>query len=164
MRRITVWILSTISILVLLVSYRTSTNQTVAEAVTPTGTNTGSASSSTSAAGATATPGSGGSGGGETVSPSTAASGTFTGTAVATRYGPVQVQITVEDGRVTAAQAVRYPNSDRRDQEINSRAVPQLNAEAVNAQSSRIDMISGATYTSTAYIQSLQAALDQANL
>ncbi len=163
MRRITMWILSTISILVLLFSYRTSTNQADAEpgAAPPTG--TGSATSTpadpspSSGAGTTVTP--------TTPAPSsTSTSGTFTGTTVNTRYGPVQVQITVDGGRVTAAQAVRYPNRDRRDQEINSRAVPQLNAEAVEAQSSQIDMVSGATYTSTAYIQSLQAALDQANL
>ncbi len=56
------------------------------------------------------------------------------------------------------------PWNDRRDQEINSYAVPVLNGEVVQAQSAGIDMVSGATYTSDGYIQSLQSAIDQANL
>ena len=56
------------------------------------------------------------------------------------------------------------PWNDRKDQEINSYAVPILNQEAVDAQSANIDMVSGATYTSQGYIESLQSAIDQANL
>jgi len=80
------------------------------------------------------------------------------------RYGPVQVQITVTDGIITAVDAIEVPMSDRHDQMINSQAVPILNQEAVAAQSADIDMVSGATFTSDAYIESLQSALDQANL
>ena len=157
MRRITVWIMSTLSILVLLFSYRTSTNHADADAGA-----SGSAAATAagdSAAGPTAPTGT-------TLSAESTSSpsGTFTGTTVNTRYGPVQVQITVEAGRITAAQAVRYPNADRHDQQINSRAVPQLNSQVVEAQGSQIDMVSGATYSSAADIQSLQAALDEANL
>jgi len=76
----------------------------------------------------------------------------------------VQVQITVEDGKVTKSIVLQVPWNDRKDQEINSRAVPTLNAETVQAQSADIDMVSGATYTSKGYIESLQAALDQAHL
>jgi uncharacterized protein with FMN-binding domain len=83
---------------------------------------------------------------------------------VSTRYGNVQVQITVEDGKVTKSIVLQVPWNDRKDQEINSRAVPTLNAETVQAQSADIDMVSGATYTSKGYIESLQAALDQAHL
>ena len=81
-----------------------------------------------------------------------------------TRWGPVQVQITVKNGKITAAQAVVYPQENPRDQEINSFAVPQLNSEAVQAQSGTIDAVSGATVTSDGYIQSLQSAIDQAHL
>ena len=56
------------------------------------------------------------------------------------------------------------PWSNGKDQQINGRAVPVLNAEVVDAQSAGIDMVSGATYTSEAYIRSLQSAIDQANL
>mgnify|MGYP001260392534 FL=1 len=81
-----------------------------------------------------------------------------------TRFGNVQVQITVAGGKITAANVLQIPWRDRHDQQINSYAVPILNDEVVAAQSANIDMVSGATVTSVAYIQSLQSALDQANL
>jgi uncharacterized protein with FMN-binding domain len=79
-------------------------------------------------------------------------------------YGPVQVQITVKNGKVTAAQAVQYPQDSPRDQQINSYAIPVLNQEAVSASSASIDAVSGATYTSGGYVSSLQSALDKAGL
>ncbi|TWV33509.1 FMN-binding protein [Streptomyces misionensis] len=88
---------------------------------------------------------------------------TATGETVQTRWGPVQVRVTVEGGRLTDVTAVRYPTDNPRDQEINSYALPRLRREALAAQSARIDMVSGATYTSTGYRQSLQSALDQAH-
>ncbi|HEY2298395.1 MAG TPA: FMN-binding protein [Jatrophihabitans sp.] len=89
----------------------------------------------------------------------------YTGDSVDTQYGPVQVRITVSGGKVTAAQAVVYPTEDPRDQQINAYAIPTLNQEAVAAaRSAQIDMVSGATYTSDGYIQSLQSALDKAGL
>ena len=91
-------------------------------------------------------------------------SGTVTGDAVDTRWGPVQVQITVADGSVTAVTAVVYPQNNQRDVEINSFAIPALNQEATAARSAQIDMVSGATVTSTGYLQSLQSALDKAGL
>jgi uncharacterized protein with FMN-binding domain len=80
-----------------------------------------------------------------------------------TRYGPVQVQITITGGRITRADAIDYPQGTSRDQEINSQAIPQLNAETLQAQSAQIDTVSGATYTSDGYRQSLQSALDAAH-
>jgi ABC-type oligopeptide transport system ATPase subunit len=65
---------------------------------------------------------------------------------------------------VTDAQAVQYPQGNPRDWQINSYAVPQLNSEAVAADSARIDMVSGATYTSDGYLRSLQSALDKAGI
>jgi uncharacterized protein with FMN-binding domain len=85
------------------------------------------------------------------------------GEAAGTRYGPVQVQITVRAGKVVAADAIVYPTQDRRDQEINSYAIPQLDDEVVQAQSAQIDTVSGATYTSEGYVRSLQSAIDQAH-
>jgi uncharacterized protein with FMN-binding domain len=76
----------------------------------------------------------------------------------------VQVQITVENGKITAAQPTQVPNDNFRDQEINSYAVPILNQEVVQAQSAQIDAVSGATVTSDGYVQSLQSAVDQAHL
>jgi uncharacterized protein with FMN-binding domain len=89
---------------------------------------------------------------------------TYTGRTVDTRWGPVQVEITVSDGRVVSAEAVQYPNDNGRDREINAVAVPLLDRAAVAAQSARIDTVSGATYTSDGYIGSLQSALDAAHL
>jgi uncharacterized protein with FMN-binding domain len=86
------------------------------------------------------------------------------GDAADTRYGPVQVQVVVKNGTVTSVEAVDYPTSDPRDAQINSYAIPQLNAEALSAGSASIDMVSGATYTSEGYLSSLQSALDKAGL
>ncbi|MEU6975710.1 MULTISPECIES: FMN-binding protein [unclassified Streptomyces] len=93
----------------------------------------------------------------------TPASGTYTGEVVDTRYGPVQVRITIADGRLTGVTAVRTPSGNERDREIAGYAVPTLTGEALTAQGAHIDTVSGATYTSEGYIQSLQSALDQAH-
>ncbi|MEV7732628.1 FMN-binding protein [Streptomyces sp. NPDC088921] len=87
---------------------------------------------------------------------------TVTGDTVQTRWGPVQVRITVKDGKLTEVTAVIYPTDNPRDQEINSYALPRLRTEALQAQSAEIDTVSGATYTSDGYRQSLQSALDSA--
>lgn len=92
------------------------------------------------------------------------ASITVNGAAADTPYGPVQLQIVVSGGRVVRADAIDYPAGGGRDLEINSRAVPQLNREALRAQSAVIDTVSGASYTSAGYRQSLQSALDSAHL
>lgn len=81
-----------------------------------------------------------------------------------TRWGLVQVQITVADGKITKSEVLQVPWDNHEDQQINSYAVPILNDEAVAAQSADIDMVSGATVTSNGYVQSLQSAIDQANL
>jgi uncharacterized protein with FMN-binding domain len=88
---------------------------------------------------------------------------TVNGAAEDTPYGPVQVQITLSGGRITQADAIVYPQGTGRDQQINSRAIPQLNSETLQAQSAQINSVSGASYTSDAYIRSLQSALDSAH-
>jgi len=75
----------------------------------------------------------------------------------------VQVQITITNGRIVRADAIDYPQGSSRDQEINSQAIPQLDQETLQAQSAQIDTVSGATYTSDGYRQSLQSALDAAH-
>ncbi|MER6536254.1 FMN-binding protein [Streptomyces sp900105755] len=86
---------------------------------------------------------------------------TLTGQVAQTQYGPVQVRITVSGGKITKAEAVQAPKGGTSDQKT-ALSVPKLNQEAVAAQSANIDSVSGATYTSTGYKQSLQSALDQA--
>ena len=73
----------------------------------------------------------------------------------------MQVKVTATNGKITSVDAIDYPQNDPRDQEINSFAIPELNQEALTAGNANIDIISGATYTSDGYIQSLQSALDQ---
>ncbi|CAM5746718.1 Na(+)-translocating NADH-quinone reductase subunit C [Streptomyces afghaniensis] len=96
-----------------------------------------------------------GSGGGQ------AQTQTLTGSVAQTQYGPVQVRITVAGGKITKAEAVQAPKGGRSDQ-ITSSSVPRLNQAAVAAGNAQIDAVSGATYTSAGYKQSLQSALDQA--
>jgi uncharacterized protein with FMN-binding domain len=86
------------------------------------------------------------------------------GTVVPTMWGPVQVQLSVASGRITDVVALQYPRGNRRDQQINSVALPQLRAEVLAAQSASIDGVSGATVTSDGYRQSVQAAIDSAHL
>jgi uncharacterized protein with FMN-binding domain len=90
------------------------------------------------------------------------ASGTVTGPVVQTQFGPVQVQVTLANGKITNVTALQLPSDRQRSAYISGIVGPMLQGEALAAQSAQIDLISGATYTSDAYAQSLQAALDQA--
>lgn len=172
MRRISYWVLSTVSTVVLLFSYHTSTSGPLATGATSSqqavisstsSTSSGSGTSSASGSGSSGSSNSSGSGAsGSSSSGST--SGTVTGSVAQTRWGPVQVQLTVSGGKITQVSVLQYPNGNGKDQEINSYALPILVQETMDAQSASIDMVSGATVTSDGYVQSLQSALDQANL
>jgi uncharacterized protein with FMN-binding domain len=148
MRRIVIAIASTISGLVLLFSYHTSTNQAPAPAVA-----TGGPQPSTGGSAAASTPASAPPG-----------SQVVTGDPVQTRWGTVQVQITVSNGKIVQARPVQEPDENSHDLEVDQDAVPVLNQEAVSAQSAHIDAVSGATVTSDGYVQSLQSAIDAAHL
>ncbi|OKI80964.1 FMN-binding protein [Streptomyces sp. CB02414] len=89
-----------------------------------------------------------------------AGAGTVTGDAASTQYGPVQVRLTVSGGKITGAEAVQAPKGGQSDQ-VTADAVPQLNQAAITAGDADIDTVSGATYTSAGYKQSLQSALDK---
>lgn len=92
------------------------------------------------------------------------ANGSFTGSDVPTPYGDVQVRLTVAGGRVTDVVALQMPSDRARSEEITQYVTPVLRSEAIQAQSARIDIISGATFTSEAYAESLDAALRQDHL
>jgi uncharacterized protein with FMN-binding domain len=144
MKRIVLWLLCTVTVVVLLFGYRTSLAGPLASTratVTP---STAPAASAGSAAGA---------------APSAR---TVTGPVVQTRWGPVQVQVTVSGGKLTDVSVLQSPSGNPRDQEINAYALPILVQDTLDAQSADIDMVSGATVTSDGYLQSLQGALDQA--
>ncbi len=156
MRRILIAIGTTLTGLVLLFSFPTSLNRiasatavgAAAGTTATTGTTTADAASAKAAADAAAA----------------AAPVTYDGAVVSTRYGNVQVRITVSGGAVSAAEAIAYPSNDGQSRQISNYAVPVLNQSASAAKSANISMVSGATYTSTGYITSLQSALDQAKL
>ena len=84
-----------------------------------------------------------------------------TGPSVTTKFGPVQVAATIsDDGTICAVDTVRWPDDDRKSSSINQRALPTLEQRAVQAQSAQVNAVSGATVTSRAFVQSLQALLD----
>jgi len=135
------------------------------------GSSAGGSSSGSAASGATSsgtgTSGSGSSGSSGSSSGSSGSSsagGTFTGDSVQTRFGSVQVQISVSGGKITDVKALQLTDEDRRSVQISNRAAPLLRSEVLQAQSANVQTISGATVTSSAYLTSLQAALDAAHL
>ena len=158
MKRIASWLLGTVTAVTLLFGYHTSTSgpATASDTVVATPAapqDTGSSGSGTS--GSTST---------SSGSTSSGTASTVTGSVASTRWGPVQVSITVTDGKITAVDVPRYPTGNGKDRQINATALPILTKETLSAHSADIDMVSGATVTSEGYVQSLQSALDQAGL
>ncbi|MCF6376709.1 FMN-binding protein [Nocardioides KLBMP 9356] len=170
--------LSTLSTLVVLFGYHTSTSATMATATgsetaitgsvqgSGTGTTTsGSAPPDDGGSTSTGSSGSSSTGSGAGSSSGSSGSGTsVTGAVAQTRYGPVQVQVDLDGSTITDVSVLQYPDSDGRDIQIAQYALPQLIQQTLDSQSGSVSMISGATYTSQGYAQSLQSALDQAGL
>jgi uncharacterized protein with FMN-binding domain len=136
MKKIMYFLLSTVTILVLLFGYRTSLMGPL------------QASETVISSGET----------------SSASAQTFTGPSTQTEWGPMQVEITVTGSEITDVQILQYPDGDGKSVQINNYALPVLIDETLSAQSADIQMVSGATVTSSGYITSLQAALDEAGL
>lgn len=151
MRRITLLIVSTLAALALLFSYRTSTGGALP------GTTSAAAAPGVVPDTATAAP---------SGSPSrrpAARAVRVNGTVAQTRWGPVQVQVTITGKKITEVRALQHPTGNDRDAQINGHALPRLRQQVLQAQSARIDGVSGATVTSDGYRESLQAALDAAH-
>jgi len=158
MKRIATWFLSTVTVVVLMFGYHTSTNSTLSATSQPAFVGSSSTGGSTSST----TKSNGGSTGNS--NSNTTSSSTVTGDVAQTRWGPVQVELTVQAGSVTEVRVLQYPTGNSTDEQINSYALPVLIQETLDSQSANIDMVSGATVTSVGYQQSLQSALDQAGL
>ena len=90
--------------------------------------------------------------------------GSFTGSSVGTQYGSVQVQVVVVNGKITDVKALHLTDDGGRSIQISNSAAPILRSEVLSSQSARVATVGGATYTSDAYLTSLQSALDQAGL
>jgi uncharacterized protein with FMN-binding domain len=88
-------------------------------------------------------------------------SGTATGDPVSTVYGNAQVRVTVKSGKIVAVQALQLQGNDPHSVQISSSAAPILQQEVLTKQSAAVDAVSGATFTSASYTQSLQSALDK---
>ncbi len=88
--------------------------------------------------------------------------GTYTGTVEDAYYGNVQVSVTVASGKITNVKFLQYPNSHSTSVAINQQAMPYLQQETLQAQNANVQIISGATFTSQAFIQSLSNALARA--
>jgi uncharacterized protein with FMN-binding domain len=97
-------------------------------------------------------------------SSSTGVTGTFVGSTMQTRFGPMQVEIVVANGKITDVKALQLTNQGGRSVEISNEAAPILRKEVLAAQSAKVSSVSGATYTSDGYLSSLQSALDKAKL
>lgn len=124
---------------------------------------TTSLGSSASAAGGTTTGTSGSSSATSSGTKTTTTAATYDGTAVQTRFGTVQVRVTIQGGKITEVTALQLTDAERKSAQISSRAAPVLRSEVLQAQSADVQTVGGATVTSDAYLTSLQAALDAAH-
>jgi len=149
--RIVLWLAATAVIVALLLAYKTSTGRgTPARHAQPPGVVGQSAGS----------PGTGASG---RPNSQDGRAVVVNGSVAQTRWGPVQVEVSISGGRISDVQALIYPTGNGHDTAINAYALPQLRQEVFAAQSAHIDSVSGATVTTDGYRKSLQAALDAAH-
>ena len=163
MRRVVLALGGTVAGLVMLLSFRSHTASTASAGVTAGSGGTGTSPGASSAAGSGS---SAASGTGAASAPVSAGSGTgtaVTGDAIATPYGPTQVQVTLNAGKIVKVTVLQHTDDGVNSQMIDGHALPLLNNETLTAQSAKIDAVSGASYTSAGYIKSLQSALDKAS-
>ena len=170
-KRIVLWVLSTLSTVVVLFGYHTSTSSTLATNSTGTtfsgslqGQSTSGGSGTTSGTGGTTSSGSAPPNDSSGSSGSDSSSTSVTGQTAHTQWGPVQVQLDVSGSTITNVTILQYPNGNGTDIQIANYALPQLIQDTLDSQGHNVSMVSGATYTSQGYLQSLQSALDQAGL
>lgn len=135
-----------------------------AVAAASTGNSSGSSSGVGTSGSAGTTGSSGASGAAGSAGAAAKAGGTYDGDIVQTRFGTVQVQITVKAGAITDVTALKLTDHEGRSVQISNYAAPILRSEVLQAQSADVQTVGGATVTSDAYLTSLQAALDAANL
>ena len=125
------------------VALDTGVTATSTKAATPVPTGSGSASASA--------------GGGKV-------SGSFAGASESTRYGSVQVTLVVASGTITDVVAVHLTDQGGRSVQLSNKAAPILRIEVLKSQSAKVSNVSGATYTSKAYLLSVQSAIDASGL
>ena len=164
MKRLVLTVTGTVAGLAALLSFKTQTHPVAASGALP---SAGTSSTSAGAVPATRPAGSGAATSATATAPAAAAPAapkTYTGQAISTRYGIVQVKATVANGKITDVAFVQLTAFDGRSQQINSQAAPVLLRETLQNQTAQVDTVSGASYTSDGYRESLQSALDKAGL
>jgi uncharacterized protein with FMN-binding domain len=168
MRRAVLTLGGTAAALAALLSYKTHSGAAAVSAVGTPGTSTATSAAAKPAAAKPAasrpahasTPSASAKAGGGAAG--NGAARTVTGTVANTEYGPMQVELTLVGQKITKVTVLQRTDDGSESNEIDSMAIPQLTSETLAAQSARIDAVSGASYTSSGYIQSLQSALDKA--
>lgn len=158
MRRISLWLLSTVAALVLLFSYSTSTAGPLPGVSAPPG------GASASKAGKSSVSGSKPNAPVPIPDPSKGAITNVDGDSVKTRWGPVKVRLEIQGGKIAGVKLLSRPGDNDFSDFINVRAIPVLVNETVQGQGKNVDMVTGATLTSVGYLGSLQSALDAAHL
>jgi uncharacterized protein with FMN-binding domain len=159
MRRAVIVLGTTAAGLAALLSFKTHSLAAPAASAAPAGTpapSTGASSSTSSTAGQAASAAHGAS------ATAPAAARTVTGTVASTQHGPMQVQLTLAGTKIAKVTVLQRTDDGAESDQIDAYAIPKLTSETLAAQSAHIDAVSGASYTSSGYIQSLQSALDKA--
>ncbi len=172
MRRVVLALGGTIAGLIMLLSFRSHMGSAAVAGVTGPGGPAGqagpvgpAASGGPSSSGSGTSAGSAGGAAAAASAPVSAGSGTgtaVTGDVISTGYGPTQVQVTLNAGKIVKVTVLQHTDDGINSEMIDGRALPQLNNETLTAQSAKINAVSGASYTSAGYIKSLQSALDKA--
>ncbi|MGD0554940.1 MAG: FMN-binding protein [Streptosporangiaceae bacterium] len=152
MRRFVIAVIGTVAGLAALLSFKSASSTAGTTATASGTTSTPSASSGSTSKTATKTSGTSSQTGGTTL----------TGLVEQSPYGPTQVAVTLDGKKIVAVKVLQHTDDGTMSQQIDSNALPQLNKEALTAQSGKIDAVTGASYTSAGYIKSLQSALDKA--
>jgi uncharacterized protein with FMN-binding domain len=163
MRRVVLALGGTVAGLVMLLSFRSHMASTASAGVTAGSGGTGTSPGSSGAAGSGSSAASGAAAASAPVSAGSGTGTAVTGDAIATPYGPTQVQVTLNAGKIVKVTVLQHTDDGINSQMIDGHALPLLNNETLTAQSAKIDAVSGASYTSAGYIKSLQSALDKAS-
>ena len=163
MRRVVLALGGTVAGLVMLLSFRSHMASTASAGVTAGSGGTGTSPGSGSAAGSGSSAASGAAAASAPVSAGSGTGTAVTGDAIATPYGPTQVQVTLNAGKIVKVTVLQHTDDGTNSEMIDGHALPLLNNETLTAQSAKLDAVSGASYTSAGYIKSLQSALDKAS-
>jgi uncharacterized protein with FMN-binding domain len=159
MRRAILAITGTIAGLVALLTFKSHVPSVSAADTTTSGTSssTSSSAASQSSSSSTTVPGEFPDGPAKLTADETAVDGHVANTV----YGPVQIELVLKDSKIVKVAVLKQPTNTIHDIQIGAFAFPKLIGETLTAQDAKIDAVSGASYTSGGYIQSLQSALDQ---